>query len=81
MSGEVIELTHPVTVNSEEITSLNLRRPKVRDMIIADKTGTTDGAREVTMFANLCEVDVEVIHELDLVDYHKVQETYQGFLS
>lgn len=81
MSDVTIELVHPVTVNNETITSLNLRRPKVRDMLIADKTGVTDGTKEVTMFANLCEVDVEVIHELDLIDYHKVQETYQGFLS
>jgi len=79
--SEAIELEHPVTVEGQEVSSLNIRRPKVRDMMVADATATTDGAKEVAMFANLCEVDEKVIHELDLADYQKLQETYQGFLS
>ncbi len=32
------------------------------------------------MIANLAEVSVETIEELDLADYGKVQEVLQGFL-
>ena len=50
-------------------------------MLIADKHGSGNGAKEVAMFANLCEVDSSVIEDLDLADYGELQATYKGFLS
>jgi len=76
-----IELKYPIEVAGETITSLNLRRPKVRDMLAADKTEGGEAEKEVAMFANLCEVSREVILELDGADYHRLQEEYSGFLS
>jgi len=79
--SEPIKLKHPVTVDGKELNSLSMRRPKVRDMLIADKHGGGNGAKEVAMFANLCEVDSSVIEDLDLADYGELQATYKGFLS
>lgn len=76
-----IELKHPITLNGIEVSQLNLRRPKVRDVRAADKAGSTDSEREIWLFANLCEATPEAIEELDMADYLQVQRAYQDFLS
>jgi len=76
-----IKLDYPAVVDGEKIERLNMRRPKVLDQKAANKSGTNDEGREITLFANLCDVDTKVIDELDLLDYQKLQETYTGFLS
>jgi len=79
--SESIKLKYPIDVAGEQITSLNLRRPKVRDMLAADKTGGSEGEKEVAMFANLCEVSRDAILDLDGADYGQLQKAYSGFLS
>ncbi len=76
-----IELKHAVTVDGLEVRQLSLRRPKVRDMLTADKAGGTDAQKEIGAFANLCEVSPQVIEELDLADYRALQKAYERFLS
>ena len=78
---ETIKLQFPVEHNGGEIASLKMRRPRVRDQRVADKSADDVGDKEIALFANLCEVDPEVIHDLDLADYTNVQEAYKGFLS
>lgn len=76
----VIPLAHPVTASGVKIDRLTVRRPKVRDLLVARKTGGGDEvAQEIRLFANLCEVEPDAIEELDLADYSKLQETYEGF--
>jgi hypothetical protein len=77
---ETIKLKYPVSDGSAEISEMKMRRPKVRDMVAAD-TGKTDAAKEVKLFANLCDVTEEVIGGMDMADYKTMQETYTGFLS
>ena len=79
--SETIELKHPITLDGEELKHLTLRRPKVRDMLAADKASGSDAEKEVRVFANLCEVAPAVIEALDMADYQALQERYQGFLS
>ncbi len=79
--SEMITLQHPVTLDGLQTTALTMRRPKVRDMLSADKQGGTDAQKEIRTFANLCEVTPSVIEELDLADYQALQKAYQGFLS
>ena len=62
-------------------SALTLRRPKVRDMLAADKASGSDAEKEVRVFANLCEVAPAVIEALDMADYQALQERYAGFLS
>ena len=76
-----IQLQYPVEVDGVRYEGLKLRRPKVRDMLAADKSNSSEGDKETRMFANLCEVPPAVIEELDLGDYRNVQEVYKGFLS
>ena len=78
---KTIVLEHAIQVDGVDVTELKMRRPKVRDMLVADKHDGNQGSKEVLMFANLCEVDSSVIEDLDLADYQRMQECYQGFLS
>ena len=81
MSKNHTKLDYPVTVDGDKITALDMRRAKVRDQLIAEKSGDTESEQEVALFANLCEVTPETIKELDIADYVKLQEVYKGFLS
>ncbi|EJG1697272.1 phage tail assembly protein [Vibrio parahaemolyticus] len=74
-----ITLTYPVTVNGKEIKTLALRRPKVRDQLIADKQNKNDADKEVHLMALLAEVEPAVIQELDMEDYEGVQKVIVGF--
>lgn len=76
-----IKLTEPIEINGAKVALLKLRRPKVRDMLVASKAPGSDAEREVMLFANLCEVEPAVIQDLDMADYLALQKAYQGFLS
>ena len=76
-----IKLLHPVISDGTELRVLNLRRPKVRDVILAAKLGGSDEEKEVRMFANLCEVAPETIEEMDIADYKELQESYKAFFE
>lgn len=78
---ETITLDYPITVDGAEVKKLSMRRPKVKDQLASDKSGGSDGDKEVRLFANLCEVAPAVIEDLDMIDYGKVQEQYRSFLS
>ncbi|MCG7868182.1 MAG: phage tail assembly protein [Candidatus Thiodiazotropha taylori] len=75
------DLDYPVTVKAKEYKALKMRRPKVKDQLAAEKAGVTQAERETVLFANLCDVSPEVIGELDMKDYEKLQGRYEGFLA
>lgn len=81
MSIEKIELKYPITLDGAKLSVLNLRRPKVRDMLSVEKQCNNDAEKEINLFANLCEVTPESLHDLDMADYAKLQKAYQDFLS
>ena len=64
---------------SSRITCLTLRRPKVADQLAVENLSLA--MQEITMFSNLAEVSPEVIKNMDMADYNKVQEAYKSFLS
>mgnify|MGYP001047536714 CR=1 FL=1 len=76
-----IPLQYPVEIDGAKVDQLKIRRPKVRDMIDAEKGGGGNAEIEVRLFANLCEVPPATIEELDMSDYQAVQGVYTGFLS
>ena len=78
---QTIKLDYPVTAEGQTIEEINLRRPKVRDMLAADKGAGSEAEKEIRMFANLAEVAPAIIEGLDLADYARLQESYKGFLS
>ena len=75
-----IKLDSPVKIDGIEINELSLRKPKVRDLIVASKKNVSESEREVNLIANLAEVSPETIQELDLSDYLKIQDWLKDFL-
>ncbi len=79
-----IELKYPVKIDGTETKVLHMRRPKVRDQLLVEKSGLVGKSaaeREMLLFANLCGVAPDDIEELDMADYKKVQEAYTSFLQ
>ena len=76
-----IKLDNPVKIDGVEINELSLRKPKVRDPIVAGKKNVSESEREVNLIANLAEVSPETIQELDLSDYLKIQDWLKDFLA
>ena len=78
---EKIKLEQPIKIDNVEVHELTLRRPKVRDLLIANKKDISESEREVNLIANLAEVPIEAIQDLDLLDYIKIRSWLQNFLS
>lgn len=76
-----IDLTWPVTVDGETVSSLAMRRPKVRDILAAERAVKSESEREVRILAALCDVPPAVIEDMDMADYLRLQEVSKGFLS
>jgi hypothetical protein len=78
---EKIKLNEPIKVDGVLVHELCLRRPKVRDLLIAGKKDISESEREVNLIANLAEIPIEAIKDLDMRDYLKIQEILRDFLS
>ena len=76
---QTIKLQDPITIDNVTYDELNIRRPKVRDRLAVERMKKTDAEKEIAMIANLAEVDVRVIEELDLADYGKIQQSFADF--
>lgn len=75
-----IELDYPVEIAGVETSFLIMRRPKVRDMLAAQKGGSGDEAEMgITLVANLCEITREDVLELDSADWDKCEAQVQAF--
>ena len=81
MNHVVIKLDYPITVDSQQIKELRMRRCKVKDRRMAMKQWHTDEDREIGLIANLCELPPEAIEELDAADYAKVQKEFGRFFG
>jgi hypothetical protein len=76
-----IKLTNPVKIDGRELTELAIRRPKVRDRLAVERSNASDAEKEVQLIANLAELPIEVIEDVDLADYAKLQRALTDFLS
>lgn len=81
MSKVKIELTHAIEIDGTKVGVIQLRRPKVRDMLSVEKSVDNDAEKEIQLFANLSELSPDNLLELDMADYAKLQKAYQDFLS
>ncbi len=80
-TGETIHLQYPITVDGAVLEQITVRRPLVRDRLIAEKTSGSEIEKEIHLLANLCEQAPDTIEQLDMADYVKLQECLAGFLS
>lgn len=71
----------PAIVGGVEVNQIEMREPTVEDQLIADKITGGDAAKEVAIFANLCEVSPDDIKKLTLRNYRKLQEAFVFFTS
>lgn len=74
-----IELDFPIEISGVEVKHLIMRRPKVRDIIAAQKVGGSDAEMGVALVANLCEITPSDVQELDSVDWDKCEAQVQAF--
>jgi len=78
---DTIELAFPVKVEGHEYQTLEMRRPKVKDRLMVDRSEMHQSDSEVHYFSHLCEVSPDVIEELDWSDFTKLREKLQLFLD
>lgn len=76
-----ITLAHPITTPAGQVTSITMRRAKVRDLRRMNDYGKDEAAQEIGLMAHLSGMTAEDFDELDAVDYRKLQETFRGFLG
>lgn len=78
---EKIKLSEAIKIDGVLVHEISIRRPKVRDLLVASKKDVNESEREVNLIANLAEVPAETIQDLDMRDYLKIQEVLKDFLS
>jgi len=80
---KAIRLSHPIAWDGRTLTEVQVRRPKVKDLRAMERD-TPNPANQidqgVAMAALLTELPVEVIDEMDAVDFAAVSEVIAGFL-
>ncbi len=82
MSHVVIDLQYSVSIANVPVKQLKMRRPKVRDILASEKiAGKDESEQERILFANLLEQPIDVLLDLDMIDYRKVQKAYAGFFD
>ena len=74
-----IDLDFPITVSGVEVSHLVMRRPKVRDMMAAQKSGGSEAEMGMALVANLCEITPDDVLELDSIDWDKCEAQVQAF--
>ena len=80
-TNETIRLQYPLSIDGMAVENLSMRRPLVRDRLIAEKVQGSEIEKEIRLIANLCEMAPQHIELLDLSDYAKLQEKLASFLS
>lgn len=76
-----ITLSRPAIVAGVPSAALRMREPTVGDQEVASEMSGSDAAREITIFANLCDVAPDEIRQLPLRDYKRLSTAYLGFLD
>jgi hypothetical protein len=81
--SKIVRLTQPIVLDGKTITEVQVRRPKVKDLRAMERenNGTaTQIDQGVAMAALLTELPVEIVDEMDAVDFAAVSEVIAGFL-
>lgn len=76
-----VPLSRPIDIAGAQVTTLRVREPRVADQLAMENTKGGNGAQEVTLFANLCEVTPDEIKRLPLRDFKRIQKAFLAFLG
>ncbi|NKD55859.1 MULTISPECIES: phage tail assembly protein [unclassified Haematospirillum] len=74
-----IVLDRPLMVDGTEIMTVRMREPTVQDQIAASEVKGSPARQEIAMIANLCEITPDMVRQLSLRDYKKLQQAFLGF--
>ena len=78
-ASATIELDFPITIAGVEVTTVTMRRPKVRDELAMQKSKASDAEKAVNLIASLCELTPDEVYELDASDFAKLEKQYVDF--
>lgn len=76
-----IELEQPIQLDGRTLSTVTMRRVKVKDMLVHDKRAGSDGEKELHLIANLCELPPSALEDMDMADYGELQGVLKSFLS
>lgn len=74
-----ITLDFPIMVDGVEVKALRMRRPKARDELKFMESKGSEGRRSLEMFADLCEMPLNTILDIDAADLAKMAEQLGKF--
>ena len=80
---KIVRLSQPIAWDDRTLTEIQVRRPKVKDLRAMERdNGPTASQIDqgVAMAALLTELPIEIIDEMDAVDFAAVSEVIAGFL-
>ena len=81
---ETVTLQYPLKLpDARNIPSITLRRPKVRDLKNAQRTGGGNAEQEIALLAAITEEHLtpEDMEELDMADYGTLQAIFQKMVG
>lgn len=74
-----IKLDVPFEFDGETISSITMRRPKVRDKLRAKDAKGDEMDKGLALISNLVERPIEFLMEIDEVDLDKLETQYMAF--
>jgi hypothetical protein len=75
-----VALSRGVEIAGAKVQALRMREPTVGDQLAIDKI-QGDAAKEMALFANLCELTPDDLKKLSLKDYRRLQQAFAGFID
>lgn len=76
-----IDLLYPIDFEGGKLSKVELRRPKVSDVVKARKGLKDEAEQEVALISKLSGLPPAAIEDLDVADYKKLQEVLSGFFG
>ncbi len=76
-----ITLTRSMDIDGLKVETLRMREPTVNDQLVMDASKGSDVEKEISMFANLCQIAKEDIKKLTLKNYQRVQKAFSSFIN
>jgi len=76
-----IALASPASIGGVKTLAVRMREPTVSDMEASNDSTASAAKREITLFANLCEVAPDDIRKLTVRNYARLQDAFSLFTS
>lgn len=76
-----VTLRRKYKLNGVDTNAVRMREPTVRDQLTTSEMQCSDALKEITTFANLCDLVPDDIQSLSMADYQRLQLAYGSFLD